>query len=386
MFSRDNATKRTCLSKLNYRNLQRLHHIFVLQFDWNKMEISKITSPREWKYFAKGNANILFRYEGANDYLKHKLLRLRLKKDDDKYISTCELYDFIELKCKRLFLDQIIDVQLVVLTPEFTADLDTSRHELMISEQYGLLIPNILCGNYSKVALSKYCNLYVGDADNRNNESAIDSVIIEMKPKWLYDNQTNYCRTCLLNQLKGYERHFCPLDFLYEETISSGLEDLFSKIPPHLLESIEVRSKIALRELMKRFVTNPNNVFRKLKNYQEIENENDLIMNLKSQDDVLERLSLIMTLRDVGLFIKFEKFDKTNNFHTSHNNINNIVKIDGRGTFLLTSFIYDLDLKSKMRYKHWIEVEDHLQKVYNSSNPDWRFCVKRENLLKDGLQ
>lgn len=368
------------IASITHNWFPHAHHTVFNQRTRPKMEISKITSPHEWSFFAKGNANILFRYEGANDYLKHKLLRLRLKKDDDKYISTCELYDFIELKCKRLFPKQIIDVLLVVLTPEFTANLETGDYELMISEQYGLLIPNILCGEYKKEKLSKYCTLYV-EGDRTRNEQAIKSVVIEMKPKWLYDNSSNYCRTCLLNQLKNHKRHFCPLDFLYEETMDRGLKDLFAGFDKETLQKIESVEGIALYQLMEAFVKSPDNVFQRLKKYQEIEKESDLIRNLKSQDDVLERLSLIMTLRDVGLFIKFERFDELNDFHKSHNNIDNIMNIEGKGKFLLTSFIYDLDLKSKMRYKHWIAIEEQLQKYYNSSNPEWKICVKKKGQL-----
>lgn len=342
------------------------------------MEISKISSPDEWKYFAKGNANILFCYEGSIDYLKHKLLRLRLLKKDNEYISTRELNDFIELKCKKLFPQQIIEVQLVALTSEFISNLETHGENLMVSEHYGLLIPNILSGEYLKEPLSKYCSLYVGSLNSvAERRNGIDSVILEMKPKWLYDNSSNYCRTCLLNQLKEYKRHFCPLDFLYVDTIDRGLSDLFSKIPSTILNDIEIENGIPLHALMKKFVTENGNIFQKLKQYQEVHNEKDLLMNLKSQDDVLEELSLIMTLRDVGLFIKFEKYDKLNDVHNTNNNIKNIIKIEGYGRFLLTSNIYDLDLKSKMRYKHWIAVEEKLQDFYNSSNSHWRHCVKK---------
>ena len=72
------------------------------------MEISKITSPEDWEYFAKGAANILFKYTGNNDYLKRKLLRLRLLKQEEEYISTCELYDFIELRCMIYFLIKLL--------------------------------------------------------------------------------------------------------------------------------------------------------------------------------------------------------------------------------------------------------------------------------------
>ncbi|KAI5910855.1 Inositol-pentakisphosphate 2-kinase [Candida parapsilosis] len=482
------------------------------------MEIYKITSPKEWSYFANGSANILFKYTGTNDYLTHKLLRLRLLKEDEEYISTCELYDFIELKCKHLFPKQIIDIQLIVLTSEFVRGLDSAGFKLQLNERYGLLIPNILDGNYTKIALSKHCQLYLGSDDNNtaggthaanqlqqqpqqvqpqrlqqqpqstqsrqtstnvndytsltqdinplnsgqdlqqqqqqqqkkqphfnNNiipggqsmngkftaapltsESTINSIIFEIKPKWLYDNKSaNYCRTCSLNQLHKVQRHFCPLDLLYPNTIDQGIDDIFSRIPPDIINLIEVQNNFPLKQLFRQFLSNPDhNVFAKLKQYQKINNKNDLIENLTSSSDVSQNLSLVMTLRDVGLFIKFEKYDKNNNIHNFHNNINNLItlpplafsppqppsqstQINGSASipvsgsshnhqdqdqyqtqspaqdqskqgqkYLVTCNIYDLDLKSRMKYKYWLQVEHELQGIYNSNNPSWRHCCK----------
>lgn len=359
------------------------------------MEISKITSPEDWEYFAKGAANILFKYTGNNDYLKRKLLRLRLLKQEEEYISTCELYDFIELRCKDLFPNQIIDIQLTVLDSNFTNKLNSQGNKLMLNERYGLLLPNILDGDYRKISLLQKCQLYFND-----NDQDINSVIFEIKPKWLYDNYTdNYCRTCSLNQLKKVPRHFCPLDLLYTETIEQGLNDLFAPIPQDIYVKIE--KLIPLKKLTTIYFNNPDNVFQKLKQYQKINNKNDLIKNLTSYSDVSQNLSLVMTLRDVGLFIKIEKFDKNNHIHTSHNNIKNVYRINdnkSNGTkdqdqeigtndeedndekFLITCNIYDLDLKSKMKYKHWLKVENDLQEIYNSSNPNWRYCIKYDQI------
>lgn len=342
------------------------------------MEISKITSPSEWVYFAQGNANILFKYSGSNDYLRHKLLRVRLLKEHDQYISTCELYDFIELKCKDLFPRQIVDVQLVVLTTDFVNALDNKESRVMLTERYGLLIPNILDGDYSELTLSKKCLLFY---DHCGPNDKTNSVIFEIKPKWLYDNYScNYCRTCLLNQLRGLRRHFCPLDLLYPERIDIGLCDIFEPIPPDILHRIQVENGIPLKKLFRNFLLDPKNVFRQLKQYQRINSKNDLIKNLSSKEDVLQKLSLVMTLRDVGLFIKFEKFDSNNNSHTSHHNIRNVIAVDGHGKFLVTCNIYDLDLKSNAKYRHWIDIEQRLRHIHNSKNPQWRPCYKTERI------
>lgn len=356
------------------------------------MEIYKVTEPKDWEFFAKGNANIIFSYRGSNDYLKQKLLRLRLSKDEEQYISTCELYDFIELKCRGMFGLQMIHVQLMVLTKDFVENLNSEGNKIEMTERYALLIPNILDKYFAKYALSKHCcqlflsngrqkdsnlvrNSQISDLEKEN--MPIDSVTFEIKPKWLYDNtSTRYCRTCLYNQLRGYPRHFCPLDLLYDETIDQGLDDIFSAIPPALLERIHNENGIPIKQLFRIFLANPKNVFQKLKQFQKINSHNEVIDNLTDAKDVLPRLSLIMTLRDVGLFIKFEKYDKLNDAHNSYNNVNNLIDLEGYGKFLLTCNIYDLDLKSKFKYRHWIEIEQKLQSIYNSTNSDWRNCVR----------
>lgn len=344
------------------------------------MEIYKITSPSEWKFFAKGNANILFEYTGSNDYLKHRLLRARLEKDDKQYISTCELYDFIELKCKPLFPLQIIDIQLVVLNSDFIMALSSEHGKLMQKERYGLLIPNMVCGCHSKYNISKNFLLYIGHnmsketSETETKKPEINSVIFEIKPKWLYENKTRYCRTCLFNQLRGFPRHFCPLDLLYPETIDRGIDDIFQQIPEHLLRQLIVDSKIPIRELFKHFLMRSDNVFRQLKDLQKVD-ESDRIEHLTCEADVLQNLSLVMTLRDVGLLLKFEKYDKTNDIHNSQNNVGNLITVENHGKFLSTCNIYDLDLKSSLKYQHWIDVENKLQDIYNSSNPQWRYCI-----------
>ena len=33
-----------------------------------------------------------------------------------------------------------------------------------------------------------------------------------------------------------------------------------------------------------------------------------------------------------------------------------------------------------MKYKHWLKVENDLQEIYNSSNPNWRYCIKYDQI------
>lgn len=337
------------------------------------MEIAKITTPKDWVYFAKGSANILFKYIGSHDFLKDKLLRIRLAKETAEYISTCELYDFVELKCKPLFADSFIDAQLIVLEQQFLAQLDLRGNKIMTLERYGLLTPNVLNGDYIRHLLSKHCQLYIG------TQEPLQQVIFEIKPKWLYDNnQTNYCRTCLLNQLRDHPRHFCPLDLLYEDTINKGLSDLFAPIPDEVLSQLD-KEKFPVKELFEAFLRKPDNVFLKLKRYQKTNDPSAELMQLQLSKDVSIDLSLIMTLRDVGVFIKFERYNDESGLQSHKHMGDNIVSMDEYGKFLITCNIYDLDLKSQMKFKYWQSIEVKLGPIYNSSNPNWIPCVKHSD-------
>jgi inositol-pentakisphosphate 2-kinase len=325
------------------------------------MEISKLSDPKDWKYFGKGAANILFEYVGNNKSLEGKLLRLRLFKNQGDYISTQELYHFIHDKCKPILSDSIIDVQLVHLDELFLAQVDSHGHKLMECETFAFLLPNLLHGNYSKLDLSKNCQLYI--------DAQWKSVIIEMKPKWLYDNYgTNYCRTCLLKQLKGSSRHYCPLDLLYPDTISQAVEDIFSLVPGDKMKLID-QNGIPLKQLFGGYLSGHGNVFQQLKFHQTVLNLHDDLLTLTSLEDVSERLSLIMTLRDVGVFLKFERSDLDPA-------TNGVMATENSGNFLVSSYIYDLDLKSPTKFSHWRDTEQKLSSIYNSDNPSWRHCHK----------
>lgn len=337
------------------------------------MNIAKLTYPLDWLFFAKGAANALFQYNGSNESLKLKLLRLRVRKNED-YISTTQIYDFIDLRCNKLFPLQLVDAEIVGLTPGFLSELDTHELLLMLTEPFGLLITNVLYGSYEKQVLSKHCSIYVGELENVCNSTSVNAVILEIKPKWLYDNTTNYCRNCLLNQVKGYDRHFCPLDLISSSTLDNGIEDILSRIPTEMAYRIEVDHQIPLSKLLTVYLTNPGNVFQSLKEHQEVKNKEDLIINLKSKEDVLERLSLIMTLRDVGLFLKFQRLTESQANNNQDKEEHDLVLVD-EVKFTISTHIYDLDLKSNLKYKHWRDTEEQLKDVYNSTNPHWKFCA-----------
>lgn len=305
------------------------------------MELCHLTNSNEWQYFAKGKANVLFKYVGTHPGFCRKLLRVRLAKHPRQYITTQETYDFVQTHCKWRFPDNILEMLLVTLTRDFVGGLALSCDGLMVSEPHGLLIPNMVDGEYHKQILSKHCSLY--------HNSSFTSIVLELKPKWLYDNTRNYCRTCLLNQLKRLARHFCPLDLINHHTILVGIEDILSKLPKDLYHTIQ--QHIPLRQLLTNYLEQTDNIFQKLKYHQTIYDSQDLVENVTCADDVSFTLLMAMCLRDVGVFLTID---------ADH----------------IKPTIYDMDLKSKNRFQHWVDIEQQLQPIYSTTNPEWRYCTK----------
>ncbi|GEQ66533.1 hypothetical protein JCM33374_g196 [Metschnikowia sp. JCM 33374] len=333
------------------------------------MTTTLLSYPREWKFFAKGNANAIYRYQGSEEYFQQRVLRLRLSKPSENYISTLELNDFVKSHCEKYFPENIIKSELVRLSEDFLSQLETQNFKLMVSEKYGFLLDDMLFGNFKSYDLSKNCKLHV-KFEEQNNPESISSVILELKPKWLYNNDTNYCRNCSLSQLRKLDRHFCPLDFLSESTIERGLDDLFSKVPKEIFSITEADGHFKLRNLLRNYFSHPNNIFQILKSLQVLKTSSDWICNVKSKEDVSEQLLFVMTMRDVGIFLKFEKsLQKESNDHLE----NKI--IDGNVKYITSSFIYDLDLKPRGKYEHWRNTDLALQTYRNSYDENWRLCT-----------
>ncbi|EEQ36681.1 hypothetical protein CLUG_00804 [Clavispora lusitaniae ATCC 42720] len=320
----------------------------------------------EWKYFAKGNANLLFKYVGPEESLRNYLLRLRMKKDAGTYIPTLSITEFIDTKCKALFPTEIISTKLVELDDTFLSSLDTNGYDLMPGEKYGLLLPNMLAQCNDHLTLSKHCSLHL-----REELGIVKSAVIELKPKWLYDNLDNYCRTCSILQSKGHERHFCTLDLLSTETVARGVKDLLGKLPDAIKASLK-NSDFPIESLLIEYFGGSESILQKLKAKQDSLDDGTILANVKSESDVSDQLALRMTLRDVGVFVVIERGQCDGQ----------VINIRDHGEFTVAARIYDLDLKPKARYKHWVSTELKLGDVYNSSNSDWPHCVKKTESQK----
>lgn len=337
------------------------------------MEMRKHMSPSnladcsadDWLYFAEGNANVLFMYNGPLEYMKGKLLRIRKRSDAEDYNSTLNLYKFMQERCEVLLPLLIVPHELVSLKPSFLRQLSNRHTELKLDEPFGLLVSNVVYGPYEKQILSKHSSLYVTKPIDNMETGA--SVILELKPKWLQYANSLYCRTCLVSQARGYERHFCPLDLISPDRIDHAIVDIMSRVDPHIEES----SRIPLSSLFRAYLMETNNVFRTLYEIQQTRHSADLLENIKSKDDVLDDLLMMMTLRDVGVFLKF----KENNNRESI--LANAFTFTVAGNaYRVEAYIYDLDLKSKLKFNHWRTTEMQISKIKNRTNPLWRHCAR----------
>lgn len=322
------------------------------------------TSVHDWVFFAKGNANILFRYVGLDPGLKRSLLRLRMKKDSEIYVSTSEVKQFMDAIGGEIFPRETIETKLVTVSPSFLQKLSTSENELMLTERYGLLLVNILYGYDDHYQFSKHCTLHI-----KKTDTEVQSLILELKPKWLYDNGKNYCRTCLLLQMKGKERHFCPLDLLHPTTANKGVSDLLARCPKAIQDLLE-QSNFPVNDILVKYFQSSANILRKLKQEQDNLDDGTSLAEITSESQVLDELTLLMTLRDVGIFLVVDPLEEPCDANQK------LIDVAGYGSFGVRAYVYDLDLKSKSRHKHWATTERKLDLIYDSKNPDWDYCVK----------
>lgn len=322
------------------------------------------TSPYDWGFFAKGNANLLFQYLGLDPALKPKLLRLRLKKDQQTYLLTRDVKHFMDAILEEKFTEESIESKLVALPPLFLQNLDDKENELMLTETHGLLLVNILYGYDHHYRFSKHCTLHI-----KKTPTAVQSIIFELKPKWLYDNQKNYCRTCLLLQMKGEERHFCPLDLLYPHAVPKGVSDMLSKCPK-TIESLLLQSNFPVADILVKYFQSPFSILLRLKHEQDKLDDGTNISEITSESQVLDNLTLRMTLRDVGVFLVITPSEENSDTRLKK------IDVDGYGCFGVGAYIYDLDPKSKSRHRHWASTEQKLNLIYHSTNSGWRYCVK----------
>lgn len=258
--------------------------------------VLELNDAKDWGYFNKGKANVLYKYIGNDQKLKKKLLRLRLS---DQVITTSEVFRYINNKIKPL-LPETIDCGLVKV--EFNVDG-------ALNDGFGLLVPNMLPEDAEVQQAENYFKTY----------KSSDSFILELKPKWL-TNVDKKCRNCAHHKYKyGVDPKFCSLDLLEKTQLS-------------LTVSL-ITNDFRIQAALYRYFTSDDNILLKLKNLQTIDQN---VLDLDSEAEVTDQLCTVMTLRDVTVFL--------------------VVK-DG---VVINSVVTDTDPKSKSKWRHWVSTEKKL--------------------------
>ncbi|CAI1844186.1 hypothetical protein SEUBUCD646_0B04230 [Saccharomyces eubayanus] len=220
---------------------------------------------------------------------------------------------------------ELIDVSTDILRPI----LDTFISELDDEVVKVIKIKNLA----SKVATNLIQNDHLLKSYCSQN---FQTILLELKPKWIYYD-TNYCRNCTHNALKGRKTEYC-----YNQLLMNSLH-LETMLIDY--ERYPVEFKVTILE----YLRNASNVFRVLYELQKKLSENAIpIKNLRSIRDIKDELLLLMTLRDVTCFIEWNNAGNTLSVH-----------------------IVDVDLKPKKKWTHWTKTQRRIEsgkKVLHTSN------------------
>ncbi|SCU91192.1 LAME_0E11584g1_1 [Lachancea meyersii CBS 8951] len=234
-----------------------------------------------------GNANIIIGYADKTDRLERCCVRFRSLEHNNIY--TLENLQFIKNEVFPLLDDFLITVKkiernvncLATLLTKFKVDLDSKVVQVLEME-------NLTYGMNSVVTVDHFTKVH------RNVSSDCSRAVVwEFKPKWLAQYGEN-CRNCALNRMKGRDISYC-----YNMVLSrpKELKKWFSteQLPSQFFSDME------------KYFENPKNVLATLYGAQrKLRNSVPPLTDLTSQNDVSDILALLMTLRDVTCFVRWD--------------------------------------------------------------------------------
>ncbi|GMM34282.1 inositol pentakisphosphate 2-kinase [Saccharomycopsis crataegensis] len=314
----------------------------------------------EWRYFAKGNANVLLQNKSDS----RKLLRLRQYKPSD-YQSTIDIYRYINSIIAVILKDFVVPMELLELSPTFSNGIsnllktENRNCDIETQEKYGILMDNCLSGVIQTFSTGKFAKLHISN----------DSVTLELKPKWLDPTITTlYCRNCANEKHyeKSSSRNFCSSRLLSKDksvvlgTVRDIFRSLQAKIDTSLYEKILFQYFVSASE--------DQNILQLLSVFQNQNDNRKLIKTLESEKDVTDDLLLGMALRDVTIFFKFIELDdkSSNSKHVRGNEF-----ILGQNRLLIK--VVDIDNKSAKKWKYWKDTECELldSKEFDELDLSW---------------
>ncbi|SCV05021.1 LANO_0G16754g1_1 [Lachancea nothofagi CBS 11611] len=282
------------------------------------MSISGVSVAAEpAKLVHKGNANILIRF---NDFTRLERCCVRFQSLNRNNIYTLENYQYLEREVTPLLGDYLVrtrkvarNVQLLdLLLEEFRVSRDCS-------EVFVLEMENLTFGMDSVLSVDHFTKIH--------KCSSSTAVVWEFKPKWWCETG-HICRNCTLNNVKGRRIPYCYNMILAEP----GLLRLWLaeyRLPSQFFTDMEL------------YLRSSGNVLAKLYEIQaKLTHSVPKLGDLNGEVDVSETLALLMAMRDVSCFIKWD-----------HENP-------------IRAKIVDVDLKPKSKWAQWMSQ----QSVLDESN------------------
>lgn len=285
---------------------------------------------------SKGNANIVISIE--NDDILYRLgIKFKSLEANNEY--TLKNWSFIQKK--------IIPILGSYLCPMELCDLKLSLNLTKLYSQY-VLLDSIKSNSIFCFKLPSL-NPHLSTAKCLHNDHQTrlfynniqNTLIMEIKPKWLH-NPLEYCRNCTHNKYKGRNINYCYRKLLFQR--GQYIKEIFKN--SNILEE--------QLGIMNDYFSTENNIL------QIIYNEQSKIHQLIIESGDEEKLPLLMTLRDVTCFIKWQFFQKNfNNNRTTKSTLNANVE----------ALIVDVDLKTPEKKIYWGNMEKQLNsytdKVYH---------------------
>jgi hypothetical protein len=180
----------------------------------NFLNLDSLSHWSEWEYKAEGNKNMIFKYNGQNENLRNKLIRVVKEENCSKehYLSLLKIYSLFPLEYQCNFI-------LHEVSSSFLHNLHIKSLDARPLQRLG-----------RSICLDSELALLMDDY------SSFSDLSFEIKPKWAFlPENSKTCRYCLHQQhkfnIKNVEQisSFCPLDLFSGKfhRIKKAFEDLF---------------------------------------------------------------------------------------------------------------------------------------------------------------
>lgn len=302
--------------------------------------------PNEYRYFAKGAANVLFRYTGTAPELQGRLLRVRLLDPRPDYVPCGEVYAYAQANIAPHFPELVPQTMVHVGEAGRQALAAECGFELQ-ADSGAMLLPNLLEEVTASTKLTKNCVLHQGAG----------RCVVEFKPKWLdVPRPGRLCRNCAQARSKGQPRHFCSLDLVTPARVSRGVEDMLGR--DGWWQEYAAPFAQFFRE---------SSVLRRIQ-AQTLASDcsSEAIQKVASEEAVSAALLRAMTLRDCTMLVLIRESGSEPAEREA------AVEANSK-RYLVECTIVDVDLKAKSKYTHWAKVERLLAEAYTAGE-GWSAC------------